>query len=533
MPQRARLATIGIAAPLLIGLGCSSGYYTAAADREVAAILAHREAMVLGDRAAHVITPDVEAPPAAQPQQPPSVPPETQPAGELDLWESLALAVSKNRDYQSRREALYRQGLGYSLARFNFGPQFRATLGHVWSDAEDQGASHRLDGLVGVSKILPTGGRLTVDSGLGSGWNQSRPHSDLGAALFDSTLFFGVSQPLLRGAGYEVSHEALTQAERSLVYAIRDFELYREDFVIGIARSFFDLVSQRQTLDNEEANLRQAVFDREQAEALLEVDRSTEVEVYRARRREIDAENRLLDARAAFERARDQFKIQLGIPTAETIKLVAAEPPFESVRLEADSAVRAAIHNRLDLITERERIADAERSVRIAENALLPRLDLTATLGYTGDPDSSLHDAAPDRWNASAGILLEIPLQQLPERNNLRSAQLSLDQAQRNYTLLLDNIELEIKNQLRSLRSLEQQIELQQGQIVQERRAVTVTEIRYEAGDLDNRDLLEARQALFNAQNALIRLQVDHFIGRLRLLRDLGLLFVDEEGMWR
>jgi len=62
---------------------------------------------------------------------------------------------------------------------------------------------------------------------------------------------------------------------------------------------------------------------------------------------------------------------------------------------------------------------------------------------------------------------------------------------------------------------------------------VAVFQIRYEAGELENRDLFDARQQLVDARNALINLKADHFIRSLRLLRDLGLLFVDENGMWR
>jgi len=274
------------------------------------------------------------------------------------------------------------------------------------------------------------------------------------------------------------------------------------------------------------------VFDREQAEALLEVDRSTEVEVYRARRREIDAENRLLDARAAFERARDQFKIQLGIPTAETIKLVAAEPPFESVRLEADSAVRAAIHNRLDLITDRQSLEDAERGLAIAEDALLPDLNLVASYGRAGAGDD-LRSASPDRWSSSIGLEFSVPLQRLPQRNAYRSTLIGVEQARRDLQLREDQLELEIRNAMRNLKSIEERIALQEDQIVQERRAARVTRIRFEGGAGSNRDLLEAEQGLVNAENALIRLKVDHFVARLRLLRDMGVFFVDEGGMWR
>ena len=60
-----------------------------------------------------------------------------------------------------------------------------------------------------------------------------------------------------------------------------------------------------------------------------------------------------------------------------------------------------------------------------------------------------------------------------------------------------------------------------------------MTQIRYESGDLDNRDLLEARAGLINSQNALIRQRVSHFIGRLNLMRTLGILSIDNKGMWQ
>ena len=96
-----------------------------------------------------------------------------------------------------------------------------------------------------------------------------------------------------------------------------------------------------------------------------------------------------------------------------------------------------------------------------------------------------------------------------------------------------DQLDLDIRDALRRLKSIEERIALQEEQIVQEQAAVTVTQIRYESGKLENRDLLEARQALVNAQNALIRLKVEHFVARLTLQKDLGIFFVDDKGMWR
>jgi outer membrane protein TolC len=536
---------------LALAAGCSTESYAADADREVEDILGQSHTEVLGDREQRVIRPEPEKPaapapaptepsgnvppsgnaPPANASAPPAPPP---PAQTIDLAAALATAFRDNRDYISRKESLYRQGLSISLARFNYGPLWRSTVSSVWNEVEDAIGTANLLGSLGVSQILPTGGTVSVDSTFGNTWFERAANSRTFSSLqYNSSLSLNVTQPLLRGGGYEVSHEGLTQAERDLVYAIRDFELFRENFSITIARSFFDLVGQQQTLGNVESNARQAVFDRRKAEALLQVDRNNDQEVYRARRREIDAQNQLLDARTAYQRARDQFKVQLGMATSTPVEIASQDPPFVTVRLDRTSAVEAAKHNRLDLLTERERLEDTERSVRLAENAILPQLDMNLGLGFGHPPDTSLVDALPDRWNASAAVTMEIPLQRKAERNSLRSSQLALDQARRDYTQRLDQVQLDIEDQLRSLRRLEQQIDLQREQITQEQRAVTVTEIRYQAGDLDNRDLLEARQALFNAQNALITLSAQHFVARLTLMRDLGLLFVDDQGVWR
>src|SRR5436190_293415 len=95
-----------------------------------------------------------------------------------------------------------------------------------------------------------------------------------------------LSQPLLRGAGHDIAWEPLTQAERSLTYAIRNYEECRERFSIDIAREYYDLLTQQKTLANEDLNYANAVFDRRKAEALLQVGRNTDDQVFRARRTE-------------------------------------------------------------------------------------------------------------------------------------------------------------------------------------------------------------------------------------------------------
>lgn len=516
-------------AATLCAVACSPATYAGRADREVARLVAEKEGAALADRFDWVQRPvevddelleseeDVAAPTAvgregATPQN-------------MDLTAALDAGVSSAREYLTRRESLFLQGLSLSNTRFDFGPQLDATVSHVWSKPEGEPirtgttiASAR------ASQILSTGGTASV-TGL---WSTTPNSAALAGLRADNTtLDFNLSQPLMRGAGYTVSHEPLTQGERDLMYEVRDFELFRQDFSISIAQDYFNLVSQRTQLSNEEQNYEGAIFDREKAEAFRQVDRNRDEDLFLARRRAIDAENRLLQAQTDYQLAVDTFRIRLGLPPSVALIIEEVEPPFSPVRLEPDSAVEVAIHNRLDLITARDRVVDAERRLTIAANGLEP--DVNLDLNYN-TRNSNPRNAGLTTYDASAGLSVEIPLQRVRERNAYRSSLISLDREKRGYELLLENTERDVRDRLRTLDRLEQQIDLQEGNILQEERAVAVTELRYESGDAENRDLLDARNALINAQNALIDLKVEHYISRLRLLRELGLLFIDDAG---
>ncbi len=530
----------------------SADAFAADADREVAGLLEATRGSTLAGRESWVLqpapapTPPPEPPPAPAPALPPSpaaAEPEPAPAAaaattpddgakgadgglRLDLQRALQIAVTSGRDFLDRREGVYQQGLSLSLARYNFGPLLDSTISALWSDAEGTAGQERLGATLGGKQVLPSGGSFgiaallneTNTAGAGDAW--------------DSSLQLSLSQPLMRGAGYEVSHESLTQAERDMVYAVRDFELFREDFSIDIANEYFDLLSRRARLANLEQNWKDAQFDRNKADALRQVDRNRDEDVFLARRRVINAESDLLSARTSYEAAVDAFKIRLGLPASTDVALADQQPPWRPVSLDEDSAVAVALHNRLDLISATERLADVERAVRNARDGLRPDVGLTLAYGTTGANGHFVNGAVPDDWAASAGVTVALPLQRQSERNAYRNALIARDKAQRDLQRQRDDIERDVVNRLRELRQVEEQVDLQRQQIAQEQRAVAVTEIRYEAGDVENRDLLDARQSLVDAQNALIDLLARHFIARLTLQRTLGVLFVDDDGMW-
>ena len=64
--------------------------------------------------------------------------------------------------------------------------------------------------------------------------------------LDNNALTFNIVQPLLNGFGPLVTKEPLRQAERNMIYAVRDFKRYQQDFVIDISSQYYSVL---RTLD--------------------------------------------------------------------------------------------------------------------------------------------------------------------------------------------------------------------------------------------------------------------------------------------
>lgn len=555
-----RSPVIALLALVASGAGCTGSAYHDEADRAVDSILREFDRKALADRANSVVMPKPAAPdpdPAAAPDATPSDDPATAsptdsaavpasvPSGDpiaptsaaaeppreplvLDLKKTLQIAVTSSREYVTRKESLYLSGLGFSLTRFNYGPQYSSAVNYVWGDGDGTADTSSVGGSFGVSQLLPTNGTLGLSTGIGKTMNR-----DDGGGGDDWSTSTGISltQPLLRGAGYDQYRETLTQAERGMVYSVRDFELFRQDYVIQITEQFFNLVAQKRQLANSADDLDSALFDERRTEALKQVERQLEEDVVRARRRRLDTEQQVNDARVDLQRALERFLIQLGLDPRTPVELIEEEPPFERVSFDPASAVEVALHNRLDVKTERDGVDDAERQFRLARDNLLPDLNLNASYGSSG-AGRTTRGAFPDTWSRSASVSLEIPLQTIDRRNAWRQAEISIEQTRRSWSAFLDDLRSDVEDQLRALANTDRQLELDEQSLAQEARSVRRQELLLERGDASNRDLLEARQALVKSKNAIIGRKVDQLIQRLRVYRSLGILFIGEDGSW-
>src|SRR5262249_55972891 len=125
-----------------------------------------------------------------------------------------------------------------TLERFAFAAQFLAAdeviRGYTGRETpEGLGNRWHSNSTLGLNKLFPTGAMLIFRLA-----NQVIVNmADAGGprVVTPATLSLDLTQPLLRGGGLAATLEPLTQVERSLLYAIRAYSRFREEFYVYIA----------------------------------------------------------------------------------------------------------------------------------------------------------------------------------------------------------------------------------------------------------------------------------------------------------
>jgi outer membrane protein TolC len=132
-------------------------------------------------------------------------------------------------------------------------------------------------------------------------------------------------------------------------------------------------------------------------------------------------------------------------------------PTLEVVPYSTQQLVAVALQSRPDLIASLHRLAVDELDRRVAQNAILPELNLTASGGFQGlggEPSSSLSLLGTlDFEDWVVGITLRHPLQNRAARAQLRQAELSLVQSETNLQALRLQITLDVRNAMRRVQN--------------------------------------------------------------------------------
>jgi len=445
---------------------------------------------------------------------------------QFDLFEAIEYGTRFSRPYRTQLENLYLAVLDVTLERHLFTPRPFVQTGLEYTGGQrdsDYRSALAATATAGVRQRLPYGGTVEARALVGfvNTLNDNLSNGESAEVALTGSL------PLLRGAGL-INLEPLILSEREVVYQIRAFEDFRRAFVVDIGTGYFNLITQQQSLANRRVSYANLASLTERTQQLYAAGRISFLEVQRSLQAQLSAEQSLINAQQSYQSALDNFKIQLGMPINEPLEIIAVELDLSLPQLSLPDVVALALRYRLNLQTARDRIDDARRTVAVAQNGLLPDLNVTggASVGKPAGPESDLEARS---LNYRAGIVLDLPVDRVIERNVYRRSLISLNRTQRDYDEERDRVAVAARDALRGIEAAGITLDVQRAGIELAQRRLDFSNELLRQGKATARDVVESQSSLLDAQDRYDQARAQLQIQLLRYLRETGTLRVDPD----
>ena len=206
-----------------------------------------------------------------------------------------------------------------------------------------------------------------------------------------ATVWFTVSQPLIRGRGRSVAAagETAQGLELDAIRGERDFTISRT--IVQTASAYWDYVAAIESLEiARESEQRFRRLESDMA-ALIEGDQIPAADIKQPRANRASRTGSTVAAEQRVFEAQQALGLAMGSPFEEIVRLPPPsdrlpEVPAASLPEPGESApyIEQALARRGDLVAARARVEAAEVLVGAARNGVRPRLDLLLQAGYKG-----------------------------------------------------------------------------------------------------------------------------------------------------
>lgn len=316
-----------------------------------------------------------------------------------------------------------------------------------------------------LEQLLPLGTRVRVDSVTNYLFNPQNPPGLNPNPQYFSYTQFGFSQPLLRGAGVDVTMAPIKIAAAQAEQTDWQFKQEMLALVRSVETTYWSLYAQQKNLRAIEDVLplfRETVrLRQQQAGAAL----GNESDVFRARSDQLLFEQRRLDTMARIAEQQLVLRNLMGLSPSDdaeiwTLALPETARPTESL----ESAVMTAVTSRPDVLRQRLAVYVAQQERLLADTDLKPQLDVTGFWRLNGLDDNlggsygvqTNHDYRD--WQL--GVFFQVPLGRRQGFANLRAAEVKISRERAMLDQTAHQASFEVADAYRRINYIYQQREL-------------------------------------------------------------------------
>ena len=487
--------------------------------------------------------------PTTAPTTVPSLPasrPATQPAVEvaLSIADVRRLALENNLDLKVEllNPSIARTSLTEEQARYE--ALFTANASFDKTDAAvatqltgAQTDSRQLD--AGLTLPLQTGGTLRFNAPLGR-FETDNQFTLLNPA-YSTSPGVTISQPLLRGGGFDVNAQSIRVAFYAYQSAQARTKLEVTRVLADAERVYWRLYAARQELRLREQEYALAVAQLERARRQARAGVVLEVDVIRAESGVADqVEGIILAENGVRDRQRDLKRILnvrgMEMETA-TVLVPITEPVAVAYNLDGPALARAALDGRMELLEEELRIAEEAANVRVARNATLPLVALEYTYNING-LGPTIDEAVSQVWEKRfedhrLGVRLEVPVGNGAAESRLRRTVLSRYQRLASKEQRAAQVRQEVMTAVDQLEANWQRIVAARQRVILAARVVEAEIRQFNIGVRTSTDVLDAQTRLADARLSEITAVTEYQIAQIDIAFATGTVLGASHVVWQ
>jgi outer membrane protein TolC len=232
----------------------------------------------------------------------------------------------------------------------------------------------------------------------------------------------------------------------------------------------------------------------------------------------------LIAVKNQFEKDKLTLGRVIGLPLGQDFTVADPSPTIPQTAVSLQDALAKAYENRPDYQAAKARVLAAQWTLRSAKAERYPTLSAN---GYYGDQGIHLFTQSHGVFNATGAVQFNIF-----DGGRIKGDILQSDSELRNRRNELENlrgqIDNDVRNALLDLNSASAQVDVAQSNLELANQTVRQAQDRFSAGVTNTVEVVQAQQALADANNNLISAQYQLNVARVELARALG---VAEQGI--
>jgi len=424
----------------------------------------------------------------------------------LTLQEAILLAMRLNPTVHNAELQRVVDKFALAVARNQFHPQLSLTGQALYQN----GAKPTYGAFPTLTQLTPLGTKIATNI-------TQTLNNDLNPAI-SSNATLSIVQPLLRGFGPAVTKAALYDAfdaEKNNKLAFKNEVM---NVVIAVINAYYQLVLAHNSMQVDQVQLKDAQNTLMQTAAKVKAGKAAPADQVQQQASIANLQLSITTDQNNVMQANQNLLNLLGLDPNAVVRIDETISDWQKPLPSLDQSIEQALANNISYQQALNSFRMTERTLTVAQDAQKWQLNATAGFNQLITQNAG---TAPS-LSKSLTLDLDIPIHDLPRKQQLVNAKVALQQTKTNLAMIKRQLITDVTNAYNNLQFSRKQIDLYQDSIKLAQQSLTISKIKFNYGKATTFELTSLQADLTRTQLGFVTQQIQYLMAVENFYQLLG-----------